>query len=165
MIDFYDNQPCIDLIESKLGILDLLDEECRMPSGSDAQWCLKLYDKHDRKKKHFSKPRMSNVNFVIHHFADKVDYLAEGFLEKNRDAVQEEQLNVMKKAKFGLIAELLQQDQLASSLGTGSCGAPIGGMATPKAPLKTRSGLLTPRTPGGLSIGNAVGSPMKGEKS
>ncbi len=30
MIDFYDNQPCIDLIEAKLGILDLLDEECRV---------------------------------------------------------------------------------------------------------------------------------------
>jgi myosin-5 len=30
MIDFYDNQPCIDLIETKLGILDLLDEECRV---------------------------------------------------------------------------------------------------------------------------------------
>lgn len=30
MIDFYDNQPCIDLIESKLGVLDLLDEECRV---------------------------------------------------------------------------------------------------------------------------------------
>lgn len=30
MIDFYDNQPCIELIESKLGILDLLDEECRV---------------------------------------------------------------------------------------------------------------------------------------
>ena len=29
MIDFYDNQPCIDLIEAKLGVLDLLDEECR----------------------------------------------------------------------------------------------------------------------------------------
>ena len=29
-IDFYDNQPCINLIESKLGILDLLDEECRV---------------------------------------------------------------------------------------------------------------------------------------
>ena len=27
-IDFYDNQSCIDLIESKLGLLDLLDEEC-----------------------------------------------------------------------------------------------------------------------------------------
>ena len=29
-IDFYDNQSCIDLIETKLGILDLLDEECRV---------------------------------------------------------------------------------------------------------------------------------------
>ncbi len=29
-IDFHDNQPCIDLIEAKLGILDLLDEECKV---------------------------------------------------------------------------------------------------------------------------------------
>ncbi|XP_010149156.1 PREDICTED: unconventional myosin-Vb-like, partial [Eurypyga helias] len=29
LIDFYDNQPCIDLIEAKLGILDLLNEECK----------------------------------------------------------------------------------------------------------------------------------------
>lgn len=31
-IDFYDNQPCIDLIEGKLGILELLDEECKVSS-------------------------------------------------------------------------------------------------------------------------------------
>lgn len=30
MIECYDNQPCIDLIQAKLGILYLLDEECRV---------------------------------------------------------------------------------------------------------------------------------------
>lgn len=30
LIDFYDNQPCIDMIEARLGILDLLDEECKV---------------------------------------------------------------------------------------------------------------------------------------
>lgn len=30
LIDFYDNQPCINLIEAKMGILDLLDEECKV---------------------------------------------------------------------------------------------------------------------------------------
>lgn len=34
LIDFYDNQPCIDLIEAKLGILDLLDEECKVKRSS-----------------------------------------------------------------------------------------------------------------------------------
>lgn len=30
LIDFHDNQPCIDLIEARLGVLDLLDEECKV---------------------------------------------------------------------------------------------------------------------------------------
>jgi len=162
MIDFYDNQPCINLIESKLGILDLLDEECRMPSGSDAQWCLKLYDKHGGGKKfHFEKPRMSNVSFIIKHFADNVDYSSKGFLEKNRDAVQEEQLNVLKSAKFSLISDLLQQDHLMTPSPSTARGGGVGGLNTP---IKSRSGHHMTRTAGGMSIGNAVGSPMKGTK-
>lgn len=56
MIHFYDNQPCIDLIEARLGVLDLLDEECRMPQGSDSSWTTKLYSKCGQSS-HFMKPR------------------------------------------------------------------------------------------------------------
>ena len=57
---FFSFQPCIDLIESKLGVLDLLDEECKMPKGSDRSWVEKLYDKC-KKWEHFSKPRLSQT--------------------------------------------------------------------------------------------------------
>lgn len=42
LIDFYDNQPCINLIESKLGILDLLDEECKVSMISWGTWFIKI---------------------------------------------------------------------------------------------------------------------------
>ncbi|KAI9871799.1 MAG: Myosin type-2 heavy chain 1, partial [Watsoniomyces obsoletus] len=42
-IDFSDNQACIDLIEGKLGILSLLDDESRLPMGSDEQFVTKLH--------------------------------------------------------------------------------------------------------------------------
>ncbi|XP_021086550.1 unconventional myosin-Vb isoform X3 [Mesocricetus auratus] len=110
LIDFYDNQPCIDLIEAKLGILDLLDEECKIPKGTDQNWAQKLYERHSNSQ-HFQKPRMSNTAFIVIHFADKVEYLSDGFLEKNRDTVYEEQINILKASKFPLVADLFQDDK------------------------------------------------------
>nr|P70569.1 RecName: Full=Unconventional myosin-Vb; AltName: Full=Myosin heavy chain myr 6 [Rattus norvegicus]AAB38840.1 myr 6 myosin heavy chain [Rattus norvegicus] len=110
LIDFYDNQPCIDLIEAKLGILDLLDEECKVPKGTDQNWAQKLYERHSNSQ-HFQKPRMSNTAFIVIHFADKVEYLSDGFLEKNRDTVYEEQINILKASKFPLVADLFRDDE------------------------------------------------------
>uniref|UniRef100_A0A4W5MHJ1 Myosin VAb n=1 Tax=Hucho hucho TaxID=62062 RepID=A0A4W5MHJ1_9TELE len=102
LIDFYDNHPCINLIEAKMGVLDLLDEECKMPKGSDDTWAQKLYNTFLKKSDLFDKPRMSNKAFIILHFADKVEYQCEGFLEKNKDTVNEEQINVLKLSKVCL---------------------------------------------------------------
>uniref|UniRef100_A0A8C3IY21 Myosin VA n=1 Tax=Chrysemys picta bellii TaxID=8478 RepID=A0A8C3IY21_CHRPI len=115
LIDFYDNQPCINLIEAKLGILDLLDEECKMPKGSDDSWAQKLYNTHLKKCALFEKPRMSNKAFIIQHFADKVEYQCEGFLEKNKDTVYEEQIKVLKSSKFKMLSELFQDEEKALS--------------------------------------------------
>uniref|UniRef100_A0A8C8RTN9 Myosin motor domain-containing protein n=1 Tax=Pelusios castaneus TaxID=367368 RepID=A0A8C8RTN9_9SAUR len=98
-IDFYDNQPCIDLIEAKLGILDLLNEECKMPKGSDASWAQKLYDRHLHHSPHFQKPKMSTDAFIVHHFAGKVEYQCGGFLEKNQDTVHAELIGLLRASK------------------------------------------------------------------
>uniref|UniRef100_A0A8C7RRD1 Myosin VB n=1 Tax=Oncorhynchus mykiss TaxID=8022 RepID=A0A8C7RRD1_ONCMY len=119
LIDFYDNQPCIDVIEAKLGILDLLDEECKVPKGTDQNWCQKLYDRLSSSV-HFQKPRMSNTSFIVIHFADKVEYQCDGFLEKNRDTVYEEQINILKASKFQLMADLFQDTNKDSSISTSS---------------------------------------------
>nr|XP_026483692.1 unconventional myosin-Va [Vanessa tameamea] len=95
MIDFYDNQPCINLIEDRLGVLALLDEECRVPQGSDRGFVGKLHDKC-AKYPHFLKPRFGDAAFIIKHFADDVEYQCGGFLEKNRDTVLEEQLECIR---------------------------------------------------------------------
>ncbi|XP_049577986.1 unconventional myosin-Va isoform X1 [Syngnathus scovelli] len=115
LIDFYDNQPCINLIEAKLGILDLLDEECKMPKGSDSTWCQKMYNNLLKQKAHFEKPRLSNSAFIVHHFADQVEYQCDGFLEKNKDTVNEEQICVLQKSKFEFLLKLFVGNDKATS--------------------------------------------------
>uniref|UniRef100_A0A7N9B243 Methyl-CpG binding domain protein 3b n=1 Tax=Mastacembelus armatus TaxID=205130 RepID=A0A7N9B243_9TELE len=119
-IEFSDNQQCISLIEGHLGLFDLLDEECRMPKGSDESWVRKLYDQHlnSEPHPHFQKPRMSNSSFIVLHFADMVQYECNGFLDKNRDTVFEELINVLKASQ--LVAELFQQQGNVSSVANGS---------------------------------------------
>jgi len=69
-----------------------------MPNGSDQNWCQKLYGKHGRNA-HFEKPRMSTAAYIIHHFADHVEYQIEGFIEKNRDTVLEEHIKILKASE------------------------------------------------------------------
>ncbi|XP_062984325.1 unconventional myosin-Vb isoform X3 [Elgaria multicarinata webbii] len=122
LIDFYDNQPCIDLIEAKLGIFDLLDEECKVPKGTDENWAQKLYDRHGSSQ-HFQKPRMSNTSFIVVHFADKVEYECYGFLEKNQDTVHEEQINVLKASKYPMVADLFRDEKDAAPAAPARKGA------------------------------------------
>ncbi|XP_041647512.1 unconventional myosin-Vb [Cheilinus undulatus] len=121
-IEFSDNQQCINLIEGQLGLFDLLDEECRMPKGSDESWVRKLYDQHLTSKMHpnFRKPRMSNSAFIVLHFADTVQYECDGFLDKNRDTVFEELINILKASQSELVAELFQQQEKVPSVSNGS---------------------------------------------
>ncbi|XP_042660466.1 unconventional myosin-Vb [Tyto alba] len=113
LIEFHDNQPCIDLIEARLGIFDLLDEECKLPNGTDWNWMQKLCEWHG-KNQLFQKPRMSKASFIILHFTDKVEYESNGFLEKNRDTMYEEHINILKASKYEMISDLFQDENDAA---------------------------------------------------
>ncbi|OQV26087.1 Unconventional myosin-Vb [Hypsibius exemplaris] len=154
MIDFFDNQPCIDLIEGRLGILDLLDEECRMPKGSDGTWNRKMIstakDKEkaaDKSWKYFEKPRFSEESFIINHFADKVEYDSDGFLDKNRDTMNEEFVNLLRASEFPLVAQLFQ-DGTPETLTAGKSPPRTGSTPTKAASGFTHSNTPTPRAAG-----------------
>ncbi|KFQ22198.1 Unconventional myosin-Vb, partial [Merops nubicus] len=108
-IDFCDNQPCIELIEGQLGILNLLNEECKMPQGNDTSWAQKLWRIH-LGSSHFQRPRRHTDAFVVCHFAGKVEYQCDGFVEKNRDTVPEELVGLLRASKSALLAELFLEE-------------------------------------------------------
>lgn len=45
-IDFVDNQPVLDLIESRMGVISVLNEECVRPKGSDESFTSKIVTAH-----------------------------------------------------------------------------------------------------------------------
>lgn len=106
-IDFVDNQPCITLIESKMGILGLLDEESRLPAGTDDGLTQKLYSTLNGKAG-FRKPRLGQSSFIVAHYAHDVEYDTEGFLEKNRDTVPETIIQVLNDTSNPFVSEVLQ---------------------------------------------------------
>ncbi|KAH7318783.1 putative myosin MYO2 [Stachybotrys elegans] len=108
-IDFSDNQPCIDLIEGKIGVLSLLDEESRLPMGSDEQFVTKLHHHFASDKNAFyKKPRFGKSSFTVCHYAIDVTYESDGFIEKNRDTVPDEHMAVLRATTNMFLKEVLE---------------------------------------------------------
>jgi myosin-5 len=146
-IDFSDNQPCIDLIEGKLGILSLLDEESRLPSGSDVTFVQKLYAQLDKPDyaKVFRKPRFGGNSFTVQHYALDVTYDGEGFLEKNKDTVPDEQLGLLSNTTNAFLKDLLEK---ARTLATAQATGPPPTTAPEAAIVSKRSSVMMTGPPG-----------------
>ncbi|KAG5437184.1 hypothetical protein PCANB_001161 [Pneumocystis canis] len=108
-IDFSDNQPCIDLIESRMGILSLLDEESRLPAGSDESFVTKLINNLSvpAYQNYFKKARFDASSFTIRHYALEVTYQSEGFIEKNKDTISDDLLNVINLTTNNFVKEII----------------------------------------------------------
>eukprot|EP00197_Chlamydomonas_leiostraca_P009765 CAMPEP_0202867474 /NCGR_PEP_ID=MMETSP1391-20130828/9454_1 /ASSEMBLY_ACC=CAM_ASM_000867 /TAXON_ID=1034604 /ORGANISM="Chlamydomonas leiostraca, Strain SAG 11-49" /LENGTH=1634 /DNA_ID=CAMNT_0049547521 /DNA_START=190 /DNA_END=5094 /DNA_ORIENTATION=- len=109
-IQFVDNQDVLDLIEGKMGVLDLLDEQCRFPTSTGADLAQKLYSTSTCKdSKRFSKPKRSNTAFTIDHYAGDVTYETANFLDKNKDFVVAEHQSLLASSTSSFVAQLFYE--------------------------------------------------------
>uniref|UniRef100_A0A8C7IJ18 Myosin X, like 1 n=1 Tax=Oncorhynchus kisutch TaxID=8019 RepID=A0A8C7IJ18_ONCKI len=107
-IDWMDNAECLDLIEKKLGMLALVNEESRFPKGTDFTLLEKLHSRHSTNP-YYVKPRLADHQFGIRHYAGEVLYDVTGVLEKNRDTFRDDILNMLKESKLDFIYDLFER--------------------------------------------------------
>ncbi|XP_053256571.1 unconventional myosin-X-like isoform X2 [Podarcis raffonei] len=107
-IDWMDNAECLDLIEKKLGLLALVNEESRFPKGTDSTLLEKLHNQHGNNQ-YYMKPRVTDFQFGIQHYAGEVFYDVRGFLEKNRDTFRDDILNMLKDSRLDFIYDLFER--------------------------------------------------------
>ncbi|XP_024920116.1 myosin heavy chain, fast skeletal muscle [Cynoglossus semilaevis] len=110
-IDFgMDLAACIELIEKPMGIFSILEEECMFPKATDTSFKNKLYDQHLGKSKAFEKPKpgkgKSEAHFALVHYAGTVDYNITGWLDKNKDPLNDSVVQLYQKSANKLLAYL-----------------------------------------------------------
>lgn len=109
---FRDNSEIINLFESqsrtgKLGLFDLMNEECMLPQGNDIKLVNRMNSTWKDQNYGFSKDRLDPKNtFRIMHYANQVLYVVDNFVERNRDHVSLEILALMSESSNNLLSKL-----------------------------------------------------------
>lgn len=100
--DMQDNLPVIHLIAKKpVGILHLLDDESNFPKATDLSFLEKCHYNHALSEL-YSRPRMNSAEFAIKHYAGQVWYNVEGFLDKNRDTLRPDVVELLISSKISV---------------------------------------------------------------
>lgn len=107
-IDFgKDLQPTIDLIElpNPIGIFSCLDEDSVMPKATDKSFTEKMHSLWDRKSPKYKASRLAQ-GFVLIHYAAEVEYSTSGWLEKNKDPLNDNLTRLLASSSDQHIATL-----------------------------------------------------------
>ncbi|XP_011506379.1 PREDICTED: myosin heavy chain, muscle isoform X8 [Ceratosolen solmsi marchali] len=139
-IDFgMDLVACIELIEKPMGILSILEEESMFPKATDKTFEEKLNNNHLGKSPNFLKPKppkpgQQAAHFAIGHYAGNVPYNITGWLEKNKDPLNDTLVDQYKKSGNKLLVEIFAdhpgQSGDAGGKGGGGRGKKGGGFST-----------------------------------
>ncbi|XP_012509379.1 PREDICTED: myosin-1-like [Propithecus coquereli] len=126
-IDFgMDLAACIELIEKPMGIFSILEEECMFPKATDTSFKNKLYEQHLGKSNNFQKPKptkgKTEAHFSLVHYAGTVDYNINGWLDKNKDPLNETVVGLYQKSSMKTLALLFSGATAAEAEASGKKG-------------------------------------------
>uniref|UniRef100_U3IJE5 Myosin VIIA n=1 Tax=Anas platyrhynchos platyrhynchos TaxID=8840 RepID=U3IJE5_ANAPP len=110
-IEFTDNQDALDMIAIKpMNIISLIDEESKFPKGTDSTMLHKLNSQHKLNTNYIPPKNNYETQFGINHFAGIVYYETKGFLEKNRDTLHGDIIQLVHSSKNKFIKQIFQAD-------------------------------------------------------
>ncbi|XP_047450061.1 myosin VIIAa isoform X1 [Mugil cephalus] len=110
-IEFTDNQDALDMIAIKpMNIISLIDEESKFPKGTDTTMLNKLNFQHKLHTNYIPPKNNHETQFGIQHFAGVVFYETRGFLEKNRDTLYGDIIQLVHSSKNKFIKQIFQAD-------------------------------------------------------
>ncbi|XP_072300525.1 myosin-IIIb [Eucyclogobius newberryi] len=105
LVEYEDNRPILDMfLQKPMGLLSLMDEESRFPQATDQTLVDKFED--NLRCKYFWIPKRMELCFGIQHYAGKVMYSVNGFLEKNRDTLPADIVVVLRTSENKLLQQL-----------------------------------------------------------
>jgi len=108
-VDFgMDLQKCITMFEKPMGLLAILEEESLFPKATDQTFAAKLHENLLGKCENFQKPSPKpdpNAHFAVVHYAATVSYNLTGWLEKNKDPINDTIVELMKNGSNALLVE------------------------------------------------------------
>merc|ERR1719232_2403828 len=108
-VDFgMDLQKCITMFERPMGILSILEEESLFPKATDKTFEEKLHENLLGKCENFQKPSPKpdpGAHFAVIHYAATVSYNLTGWLEKNKDPLNDTVVELMKNGSNALLIE------------------------------------------------------------
>uniref|UniRef100_A0A663M4E5 Myosin VIIB n=1 Tax=Athene cunicularia TaxID=194338 RepID=A0A663M4E5_ATHCN len=120
-IDFTDNRQALEVIALKpMNIISLIDEESKFPKGTEATMLVKINSLHGKSKVYIPPKSDHDTKFGINHFAGIVFYESKDFLEKNRDTLSANVMQVVHSSKNKFLREIFQVETTPPSLGRGT---------------------------------------------
>ncbi|KFQ04203.1 Unconventional myosin-XVB, partial [Leptosomus discolor] len=120
------SESCLDFLAAKPhGILCILDDQTSLTQGTDHTFLQKCHYHHGNSP-WYTKPKLPLPVFTVKHYAGPVTYQVHKFLNKNRDQLRPEVLDIFSQSRLKVVSHIFQKAKAAYSqqrlLGAGGKG-------------------------------------------